>query len=274
MWATEVKRKQAGTMTRHRITARLGGFSAKLALGGAILGLVLPGAGLALGGSALDGLGVSLAARGSFASFTPASIDPELARLLSGHVTAKGRLMRFTPAGTANRPDRSVTVAVRVDDETAKAISVRNAIAAAQGAAGQGAAGRGVGALVLTPARYNLGMARGYKSFAQPLTLPEVQRIEMPDLSTFAPAESDAKARPGRFHGRIALEEKGLAGRASHTPDPLGEKSLDVGGSYRLLKNFDVTAGVRYSQERARISPLTDGRQDSQAVYVGTQFRF
>jgi hypothetical protein len=31
---------------------------------------------------------------------------------------------------------------------------------------------------------------------------------------------------------------------------------------------------VRYSQERERLRPLTDGKQDSQAVYVGTQFRF
>jgi len=35
-----------------------------------------------------------------------------------------------------------------------------------------------------------------------------------------------------------------------------------------------VTAGVRYSQERDRLGPLTDGTQDSQAVYLGTQFRF
>jgi hypothetical protein len=31
---------------------------------------------------------------------------------------------------------------------------------------------------------------------------------------------------------------------------------------------------VRYSQERERLTPLTDGKQDSQAVYVGTQFSF
>jgi hypothetical protein len=255
-------------MAQHRNKAGLGGISARLALGGAVLGLLLPSAGLALGG--LDGRGITLAARGSFAAFTPASVDPVLARLLSDHTSAKGRLMRFTPAGAANRPDRSVTVAVRVDDATANAISVRSAIAAAQGAAG-----KGEGTLVLTPARFNLGMARGYKSFAPQITAPVVQRIEMPDLSTFAPAKKEADAnKPGRFNARIAVEEKGIAGRAPRTLDALGARSLDVGGSYRLLRNLDVTAGVRYSQERDRISPLTDGRQDSQAVYVGTQFRF
>ena len=254
-------------MARHHTKARLGGFTARLALGGAVLGLLLPSAGMALGG--LDGRGISLAARGSFASFTPASVDPVFAGLLAGRTSTKGRLMRFTPAGAANRPDRSVTVAVRVDEATAKVISVHSALAATSGAVG-----KGDGALVLTPARFNLGMARGYKSFGQPLTTPVVQRIEMPDLSTFAPAKKDAESRAGRFTARIAMEDKALSGRTPRTIDPLGAKQLDVAGSYRLMKNLDVTAGVRYSQERDRISPLTDGRQDSQAVYVGTQFRF
>ncbi|MFC3213373.1 hypothetical protein [Novosphingobium panipatense] len=41
-----------------------------------------------------------------------------------------------------------------------------------------------------------------------------------------------------------------------------------------MTENLDVTAGVRYSQDRERLVPLTDGKQDSQAVYVGTQFKF
>ena len=41
-----------------------------------------------------------------------------------------------------------------------------------------------------------------------------------------------------------------------------------------MTRNLDVTAGVRYSQDRDRIAPLTDAEQDGQAVYVGTQFRF
>ena len=52
------------------------------------------------------------------------------------------------------------------------------------------------------------------------------------------------------------------------------EDVVDLGGAYSLTRNFDVTAGVRYSQERDRLRPLTDGKKDSQAVYVGTQFRF
>jgi len=41
-----------------------------------------------------------------------------------------------------------------------------------------------------------------------------------------------------------------------------------------VTRNVAVTAGVRYSSERDRIAPLTDTTQDSQAVYVGTRFRF
>ena len=38
--------------------------------------------------------------------------------------------------------------------------------------------------------------------------------------------------------------------------------------------NLTVTAGVRSSQERERLDPLTNSVQDSQAVYVGTQIKF
>ena len=50
--------------------------------------------------------------------------------------------------------------------------------------------------------------------------------------------------------------------------------SVDLGGSYRLTRNIDVTAGVRYSQDRDRIVPPAEAKADNQAVYVGTQFRF
>ena len=50
--------------------------------------------------------------------------------------------------------------------------------------------------------------------------------------------------------------------------------SLGVGGSYRLTRNLDVTGGVRYKIQRDRLEPLADQRRDSQAVYVGTAFRF
>ncbi len=57
----------------------------------------------------------------------------------------------------------------------------------------------------------------------------------------------------------------------------MSAQTVDVGGSFRLSPNLDVTAGVRLSQERDRLDrldPLTNSVKDSQAVYVGTQIRF
>jgi hypothetical protein len=50
--------------------------------------------------------------------------------------------------------------------------------------------------------------------------------------------------------------------------------SVGVGGSYRIARNLDVTGGVRYKIQRDRLEALADQRRDSQAVYVGTAFRF
>ena len=45
-------------------------------------------------------------------------------------------------------------------------------------------------------------------------------------------------------------------------------------GCYALTRNLDVTGGVRYKLQRDRLDRFTDNRQDSQAVYVGTAFKF
>lgn len=196
--------------------------------------------------------------------FTPASVDPGLAmRVAQRGFDSK---VRFTPAGTTGKRERTVTVAVRVDGDTARAITFRSAIESA---------GAGEGLSSLAPTRYNLGTARGYKSFARPIAMPEgVRSIEMPDLATFTPSEGSAVDKPSRFQPRIALEPNGKAGRAPNTLEALGSQTVDLGGAYRVTRNLDVTAGVRLSQERDRLTPLTDAQQDSQAVYVGTQFRF
>ena len=255
-----------GVMFKHRTSGKRSGISAAILLGGAACALALPSAVFAVGG--VSPADVSLAARGSFASFTPASVDPALARIVAERPSANGRLLRFTPAGAANRPDRSVTVAVRVDEETAHAISFRSALEGMSGKPGRQP-------VMIAPMRYDLGIARGYRSFAQPLAqAAEVRRIDMPDLSSFKSERAETKGKPGRFNARIALEDDSNAGRAPRTLEAFDAQRVDVGGSYRLTRNLDVTAGLRYSQERDRLEPLTDGTRDSQAVYVGTQFRF
>ena len=252
-------------MAKRRDMVKRGGFSATLICAGLALAIGAPSAGLALGMLDNDAAGAS--ARGSFASFTPASVDPRLARLVADRSGASGKLLRFTPAGTANQSSRSVTVAVRVDNDTARAISVRSALAAAQDESSSMT-------VRIASTRYNLGLSRGYENFAKaPDLAKDLSDASIPDLASFRPSPG-AKETPSRFNARIALEEAQKTGRAPRTREALGDQTVDVGGSYSVTNNLDVTAGVRYSQDRDRLAPLTSDQQDSQAVYVGTQFRF
>ncbi|MDP3675136.1 MAG: hypothetical protein Q8R44_08570 [Novosphingobium sp.] len=225
--------------------------------------------------SGFDSRPVSLSARGSIGSFTPASVDPRMAARVNVRRLASSPLFKFTPAASDGRANRAVTVAVRVDSETARAVSVRQALAAA--AASQ----PGIAAIRLAPSGFNLGIARGYESFApklaQPMIAPDLKKFDMPDLASFAAGKGNNRAAKGeapRFAPRVALDETAKPGRAPRTLEGQGDYSVDVGGSYRVARNLAVTAGVRYSSERDRVAPLTDATQDSQAVYVGTQFRF
>ncbi|MCX7677449.1 MAG: hypothetical protein N2Z59_08770 [Alteraurantiacibacter sp.] len=179
--------------------------------------------------------------------------------------------MRFTPASAIKAAeDRTVTVVVRVDTPVAQAISVRNAISAVRGDAVAEASSS------ISATRYNLGLARGYSSFAQAPALSQtLSSAAIPDLSTFEPSRS-ARETPGRFAARIAVEEERTpVPVAPQSLDSVGDQRIDVAGSYRLTRNLDVRAGVRYEQDRNRLSPLPNvDQQDSQAVYVGTRFRF
>lgn len=182
---------------------------------------------------------------------------------------ARGKLFPFTPAGTPNRPDQSTTVAVRVDAAAARAITVR------AGRPDIAQAEADLGHLRIAPTVFNLGVSRGYRNFAQTdLTAAQVRGAsDLPDLRKYSLAPSRAPTDRSRFSPRISLEDKPATGRAPRTfSGDAGE--VDLGGAYRVRENLDVTAGVRYSQERERLLPLADGKQDSQAVYVGTQFHF
>lgn len=252
-------------MSKMRNTTGKGRFAATVAACAA-LALAVPSGVLALGNSASG----TVPSASRFALFTPATVDPQLARRVAETLGVNSPAMRFTPAGSSRPKERTVTVAVRVDDQTARAISVRGAIDSVKSEAGKGA-----GIAAIAPTRYNLGIARGYQSFAKPVSVSSTVRdIEMPDLASFEPSQGEAAAKPSRFQPRISLEQGQEPGRAHRTLEAAGEQSLDVGGAYRVSRNLDVTAGVRVSQDRDRLAPLTDGVQDSQAVYVGTQLRF
>ena len=204
-----------------------------------------------------------------FAPFTPANVDPALTRRVAAKIAARGHSMRFTPAGSSLEGQRTVTVAIRVTPDQARAVSVRRAITAARGEVGTGPS-----IATLAKSRYNLGVSRGYETFAKPVAPSiDLKQIEMPDLASFRPREG-VKGTPGRLQPRLALESERRTGRSDRTLEGAGEQAVDLGAGYRLSRNLNVTAGVRLSQERDRLAPLTDAVRDDQAVYVGTQFRF
>lgn len=252
-------------------------------LGVAALLVALPSAGMAV-----VGLDVGESRTGITASdfFTPAVDDPDLAARVAEKARERG--IRFTPVGAIpgaglDRGERTVTVAVRIDEQTAQAIQIRTGA--------EGAAGKGAGVAGLQASRFNLGTARGYQSFArQPAApsasvsgradLPEtlrangVRNMSVPDLAEFEPARPTRDDKPSRLQPRIELEDEQIAGRSPNTLASSAAATVDVGGAFRVARDIDVTAGVRYSQERDRLDPLTNSVQDSQAVYVGTQIRF
>jgi hypothetical protein len=234
-----------------------GGITAGALLGGAVTLLALPSAVLAFS------TGIEPVAPSSSSGDASPALD--LARPTPLRSLAKGQLYLFTPAKTPNRPDRSVTVAVRVDPWTAKGITVFGRR--------DNAADIIINPVRIAPGAFNLGVQRGYHNFAL-APAGEARKGEMPDMTGFS-LMPKAKGGDSRFSPRIVLDEKQAAGRAPRTFAGDRDDLVDVGGAYRVTRNLDVTAGVRYSQEGDRLQPLTtDGRQDNQAVYVGTQFRF
>lgn len=255
-----------------RSKSELGGSLSGAVAFGVLALVVVPTAGLALAsgdGQFASLTATSLTANSEFSEITPASVNPRMARFVAERSSAGARLQRFTPAGVAQRPNRTVTVAVRVGNEMVRAMSVRSAITSAK----EGVAG--MKTLGISPMRYNLGLSRGYQSFAKvPGLSRSLSDASIPDLSVYRP-KPGVPDKPSRFAARIVLEEETKTGASPHSIGAERDQSVDVAGSYRVTRNFDVTAGLRYSQDRDRIAPLAEPTtQDSQAVYIGTQFRF
>ena len=201
---------------------------------------------------------VSLSAEPLF-SFTPANADPKLAASLAG----KGLSLtdfKFTPAPAKGRPSQ-VRVAIRARAPAAQGNRLTDANAAASAVSS------------LAPVSYNLGAAVGWKRFA---VAGDVAKVSDPD-----PAKGGRESAVvgvsyslKKFTGRLAVG----AERTSGAPLPALRKddnvSFDLGGSYSLSRRVAVTGGVRYQIERDRMAAIKDDRRDSQAVYVGTAFKF
>ena len=241
------------------------GSAAAMLLCGAVSVLALPSAVLAFS-SGFDPDSIAGVSTTGASGFIPAEVDPRLARSITVRALSKGRSFRFTPAAVPNGTDRSVvTVAVRLNNGNAQSLALRQTTSGENVAAGA--------ALPIAPTAYSLGAARGYRSFAQSaVPATPIRQLDAPNLASYRPKPGVAST-PSRFAPAIVLDEREKTGRAPRTFEQ-SDQQVDLGGSYRVTRNLNVTAGVRYSSDRDRLRPLTDGRQDSQAVYVGTQFRF
>jgi len=192
-------------------------------------------------------------------SFTPANADPKLAAALAG----KGLSLtdfKFTPAPAKGRPSQ-VRVAIRAR------IAAPSQVQAAQAAQAEPALS------ALMPTSYNLGVAVGWKRFA---VSGDVSKVKDADRAQGGreSAVVGVSYSLKRFTGRVAVGADRADGHALSALRRADNYSVDVGGSYSLSRQLAVTGGVRYNVERDRISTLQDNRRDSQAVYVGTAFKF
>jgi hypothetical protein len=193
-------------------------------------------------------------------SFTPATVDPKLAAEFGSRESVND--FKFTPAAPKGRPSQ-VRVAIRA--RGADSASGRTADLASLNA------NSAIGAL--TPASYNLGVAVGWRRFA---VTGEVAKTRSASLA-FGGKETaivGVNYSLKRFTGRLAA----TAERSDGSQAPaLGREqgyAVDVGGSFDLSRRIALTGGVRYKIEQDRASALKDARRDSQAVYVGTAFKF
>lgn len=193
-------------------------------------------------------------------TFTPAVADPRLAAELARR-GVQANSFRFTPAPTSVNRSQSIRVAIRARAASPAAATVRRAVDVSA-----------TPVTAITPTVYNLGASVGWKRFALSGDVDAVKGGALPGGRKAA--EVGVSYSGNRFTARA---EAGVAKADPATPRIIAEDesyTVGVGGSYRIARNLDVTGGVRYKIQRDRLEALADPRRDSQAVYVGTAFRF
>lgn len=197
---------------------------------------------------------VSLGELGSIASFTPSTQDKRLAAAYARAVLSRSsKSFRFTPTSGSLSGRRSITVLVR--------------------APGQEAEDRGETPVRIAPLAFNLDASRGWRKFALPDSVGRKQLD--PVVADLAPVRGyTAPPERSRLKASVELEARADVGTAPQTLAGERKYSVEVGSSYSLTRNLNVTAGVRYAGPDNRLAPITDQRQDNQAVYLGTVFKF
>lgn len=203
---------------------------------------------------------VSLGALGSISSFTPTIKDPRLAAAYARIVaSSRGHGFRFTPTSGSLSGQRSITVMVRAagDDDR---VSVNRPLTPVD----------------IKPVAFSLNGAHNWRKYALPDSVGRKALDPVP-VETMVDAKNFSldDGRKDRFSTRMVLDSRRDSAATVRNPSADKDYSLDLTGSYSLTRNLNVTAGVRYNNSVAgRLAPMTDERQDSQAVYLGTIFKF
>jgi hypothetical protein len=193
-------------------------------------------------------------------SFTPANADPKLAAALAGKGLALTDF-KFTPAPAKGRPTQ-VRVAIRA--RVLAPPQTQLADATVQTAAVN----------ALTPTGYNLGLAVGWRRFAVSGDVAKVKSADPAIAGRETAVLGVSYSLNNRLSTRVAVGAERSTGNAVPALRRADNVSLDAGASYSLSRRIALTGGVRYNMERDRLSALQDDRRDSQAVYVGTAFKF
>ncbi|HEX6783872.1 MAG TPA: hypothetical protein VF098_04365 [Sphingomicrobium sp.] len=189
-------------------------------------------------------------------SFTPANADPKLAAALGSKTLELGDF-KFTPAPAKGRPSQ-VRVAIR-----ARVVSPARTEADAPTAT-----------VALAPTGYNLGVAVGWRRFAVAGDVAKVTNADPALGGREAANVGISYSLNNRLSTRVAVGADRATGAPLAGLHQGDNVSFDLGSSYSLTRHVSLVGGVRYNIERDRFSTLQDNRRDSQAVYVGTAFKF
>lgn len=202
---------------------------------------------------------VSLGSLGSIGSFTPATKDPVLSAAYASAVMSGSRKsFRFTPTSGSMSGRRSITVLVRANDD----LPIRME--------------RTLPSVGIEPVAFNLNASGGWRKFALPDSVGR-KAIDPIPAETAAAARNfslDQGKKKQRFSTNVVVDAKNDAGIGASALGNEKPYSVEVGSSYSLSRNLNVTAGLRYNGRVNRLAPITDERQDSQALYLGTVFKF
>jgi len=164
---------------------------------------------------------------------------------------------RFTPSGGAT--GRAITVAIRA---RASARPMQSASVAAINNINAG----------LQASAYSLGASVGWKHFALSGDVARVEGGTVPDSRELADIGVSYAGR--NWSTRLLLGAERATDERTRLGGPDAAMSVDLGGSYALTRNLEVNGGVRYKSQVDRNQLSSEQRRDSQAVYVGTAFKF